>query len=182
MRCAALLVVLVACGDDAAAPAPEDVRPPIDAAPRIDAPPAVEDEAPLEPQERSAPRERRTLQITLTSSPSDATALVDGVVVGRTPTLWEGEFTGCVREFRFEKPGHTTQRYRFVPIRDGFVHGRLVKLTEEASAGVPEVVEPLAPCQPPAPASSGRRRSKPAPPPVTIDAGPAPVDAAAPAD
>lgn len=184
MRPAALLIVLVACSDDAAAPPERIVA--LDAAPRIDAAveQAIEDEPAVEPQDRPAPRERRVLQINLSSTPSGATVLVDGSAVGTTPTYWEGEFTGCVREFRFEKTGHTTKRYRFVPIQNGHVHGRLDRLTEQGDVGVPVVIEPLAPCHPPAPASSGRRKrpAPPPPPPPAIDAGVPAIDAGAPRD
>src|SRR5205085_914810 len=52
------------------------------------------------------PHARRTLEIMLRSSPSGADAAVDGELVGKTPVLWEGEFTGREREFTFTLPGH----------------------------------------------------------------------------
>jgi hypothetical protein len=81
-------------------------------------------------------REPRIIQIMLASSPSGALAKVDGKVAGRTPTYWEGEFTGRERVFTFEMPGHTTATYRFVPIQNGFVHGKLEKVAD-TDGGVP---------------------------------------------
>jgi len=123
--------------------------------------------------ERAAPRERRILALMLKSTPSGATAAVDGKVVGRTPLLWEGEFTGREREFTFVLPGYSMARYRFVPIRDGFVHGRLHRVAIDiGDAGVPEIPVP-APAPAPATAPSPRPRPRPVPP---VDAAlPAPL-------
>lgn len=182
-----LLVTLGACGggDDDAAPRPRVTeRAPLDA-PTIDAAQlaAEVDDAEAVPVERLPPRERRVLEITLDSTPRGAAVMVDGVVVGNTPTYWEGEFNGCVREFRFEMRGYTTAVYRFVPVRDGFVHGHLERILEDFDGGTPLIVEPAAmpPCvQPAAPARP--RRPPPRPAVAPIDAMPAPVDAGAPAD
>ena len=148
--------------------------------------------------ERTAPRERRVLQLMLKSTPSGALAAVDGKVLGRTPLFWEGEFTGREREFTFVLPGYTMARYRFVPIKDGFVHGRLEKVSTDGDAGVPVIPSPPQPGDEtysgPAPSSAAvvperpppRRPSAPPPGPAITpsDAGvvsPAPPPAAAPA-
>lgn len=115
-----------------------------------------------------ATRSRRTLEILLRSTPSGALVFVDGQALGRTPTYWEGEFTGREREFAFVLPGHVNGRYRFVPITNGIVHARLDPL----APGSPLV--PYLPPAPPAPAA-GRK-------PTFPDARPAPPDASAPVD
>lgn len=120
--------------------------------------------------DRAAPRERRYLQLMLKSTPSGAVTAVDGKVLGRTPLFWEGEFTGREREFTFVLPGYAMARYRFVPVRDGFVHGRLEKVASDlGDAGVPAIPTPE-PERPPQP------RPQPTPPP--IDAAAPPADAA----
>jgi hypothetical protein len=186
MRIRLAVVMLVGCtgSDDKPREAPPP-PPPIDAA-------AVVIDAPLEELELSdgglvpvrKPREKRYLGIMLSSTPSGAIVAVDGRDVGRTPTYWEGEFTGGERCFSFRKAGHNTQTYRFVPVKDGFVHGSLDEGPDEADpckptprdAGVPEAEGPRPP----------RRPTRPSPPPVdaapALDAAPAapPVDAAAP--
>jgi hypothetical protein len=116
--------------------------------------------------DRAAPRERRYLQLMLKSTPSGAIAAVDGKVLGRTPLFWEGEFTGREREFTFVLPGYSMARYRFVPVQDGFVHGRLEKVASDlGDAGVPAIPTPE-PVQRPVP--------QPRPRPVPIDAAPPP--------
>lgn len=102
------------------------------------------------------PRQRRNLEITLRSSPGGATAAVDGIIVGRTPVLWQGEFTGRDREFTFVLSGYALARYRFVPITDGVVHGRLERMGDGAN-GVPAIPQPEPRHPPPPP-------PRPAPP------------------
>jgi hypothetical protein len=77
------------------------------------------------PTVRNPPRVARHLEVLLRSTPPGALASVDGVAIGATPTLWEGEFTGREREFTFALAGHRVARYRFVPLNNGVVHGRL---------------------------------------------------------
>ncbi len=77
------------------------------------------------PQVRTPRRVARRLEVLLRSSPPGAFATVDGVPVGPTPILWEGDFTGREREFTFTLVGHRVARYRFVPLSNGIVHGRL---------------------------------------------------------
>jgi hypothetical protein len=75
---------------------------------------------------RPQPRAKReTLQIVLRSSPPGSQASVDGVIVGTTPTYWQGEKSGSPREFTFVLTGYSIARYRFVPIKDGIVHATL---------------------------------------------------------
>lgn len=186
-----LLVTLSACGGGDDGP-PAKVAPPavaIDAVPADAAAPFVDDLDVPAPVEHPPMRERRYLQIQLDSTPRGAVALVDGVIVGNTPAFWEGEVNGCVREFRFQLPGYVTAIYRFVPVRDGFVHGRLDRILEDRDGGMPMVVEPepMPPCPtiaaPPRPRPRPRPASPPpdaAPAPTPLDAGPTPaVDAAA---
>ncbi len=79
----------------------------------------------------------RTLHLTLRSTPTGATAAVDGRVVGTTPTYWEGPANGRAREFTFVHAGYAMARYRFVATSDGVVHGTLTKVVIETSdAGV----------------------------------------------
>lgn len=86
----------------------------------------LDDDSPATaPVVRTAPRVARHLELLLRSSPPGALAAVDGVTVGATPILWEGEFTGREREFTFTLAGHRVARYRFVPLSNGVVHGRL---------------------------------------------------------
>lgn len=138
--------VLVACGndadDEANRPAPVKAAAPLVDAGTPDATAVVEPEPPggfhLDPIEddsppgkpdvRSPQRENRPIQITLRSSPPGAMAAIDGKLIGRTPAFWEGEFTGKPHEFTFVLPGYAMARYRFVPVTDGVVHGRLTKL------------------------------------------------------
>ena len=134
--------------------------------------------------------DHRTLEILLRSTPSGATVAVDGVILGQTPSYWEGDFTGREREFTFVMPGYAMARYRFVPTTNGIVHGRLTKILDQDTApaipkppGSPATPPPATPSHPPAPTPP------PAPPPAPVappDAAPAPaaapvVDAGAPA-
>ncbi len=98
------------------------------------------DEAPAAPSgARAAARDRKPGQLLLRSSPAGAVAAVDGVIIGRTPVLWEGALDGQAHEFTFAMAGHALARYRFVPVTSGVVHGTLVKLTDDRDAGVPEI-------------------------------------------
>jgi hypothetical protein len=129
------MLALVACSssEDSAPTKNERPAPPApDAAVAVAEPLVVVPDAPS-PGTRT--RERRVIQIMLASSPSGAVAKVDGAVVGKTPTYWEGDFTGRERVFTFEIPGYTTAMYRFVPIQNGFVHGKLEKIEDVIDAG-----------------------------------------------
>jgi hypothetical protein len=87
------------------------------------------------PRRGSRPRKGRTIQIVLRSSPPGAVAAVDGVAVGPTPTLWEGTVDATPREFTFVLPGYAIARYRFVPTRNGIVHGTLEPIKAEGEEG-----------------------------------------------
>ncbi len=136
----------------------------------------AEDEIPAtRPVARVGSRDRRVVQLLLRSSPSGATAAVDGVRLGATPVLWEGELTGLTREVTFVLAGHALARYRFVPVTSGIVHGTLAKVADDGSVVAPALV-PIPPPELPA------RRSSPPPAAPPIDAAPAatPLDAALP--
>jgi hypothetical protein len=100
------------------------------------APPRV-DRDPAPPAERPAQARTRPIDIVLRSSPPGATAAVDGVPIGPTPTYWSGDANGREHEFTFVLPGYAFARYRFVPITSGIVHARLEVLTDDTDAGVP---------------------------------------------
>lgn len=91
-------------------------------------------------REQSAPA--RVLRLTLRSTPPGATALVDGVPIGATPTYWEGPASGKPRNFVFTLRGHSMARYRFVPTTDGVVHATLKKLAAEPADAGPAHDEP----------------------------------------
>lgn len=151
-------VAVTACGRDdrpPAAPPPAllladaGVTPPLPAEPGGSVDGELDDISGSRREWRTGTRPRRPLEITLRSSPSGATAAVDGVIVGRTPALWEGEFTGREREFTFVLPGYSMARYRFAPITSGVVHGRLERMGD-GDAGVPQIPQPELPHRPPA--------------------------------
>lgn len=137
------------------------------------------------PGTRAAARDRRTVQLLLRSTPVGAIAAVDGVRLGPTPVLWDGE-AAVPHEFTFVLAGHALARYRFAPITGGVVHGRLVKISDEVTPALPPApalphaaVRPSAPPPPPPPAIDAAPPSPPA-----IDAAPPPelpaIDAATP--
>ncbi|HSR96892.1 MAG TPA: PEGA domain-containing protein [Kofleriaceae bacterium] len=115
-----------------AEPTGSSVAPPADPGepPRVDRDPAP-------PTARPAQARTRPIDIVLRSSPAGATAAVDGVPIGPTPTYWSGEANGHEHEFTFVLPGYAFARYRFVPITSGIVHARLEVLTDDTDAGVP---------------------------------------------
>jgi hypothetical protein len=173
--------------------APPDAAPPPDGITSIgDYDPAsglhLDDDVP-DPhhRHRGETRAHRTLEILLRSTPSGATAAVDGLVIGRTPTYWEGDFTGRAREFTFVLPGYAMARYRFVPTSNGVVHGRLTEIVGEPDAGapppgIPPAVPPRAPpARAPTPAAPPPPDAAPAPAPpaIPLPALPVPADAGA---
>jgi hypothetical protein len=189
-RAVAAILVLAGCaacfggddGDRAAAPAPPPtVIAPIDAAPGITQLPTFDPGAGLHLDEAGDPelpplrtgssltRSRRTVEILLRSSPPGALALVDGEQIGKTPTYWEGEFTGREREFTFVLPGYALARYRFVPIANGIVHARLDAVLGSGPLPFPPIPEKEKPRRP-----AGARPAPP-PPPTPADAVPAPA-------
>jgi hypothetical protein len=177
------LALVVACGSEGAPP-PSPPAPPAtalsaDAGVAIDAGitelPSYDpasgfalDPDPVPRPGGRAPRSRGSVQLLLRSTPSGALAIVDGVRVGVTPVLWDGD-AGIPHEFTFGKAGHSSARYRFVPLTSGVVHGRLYKVTTETPLPPLPVVEP--------PAAAPR----PVAPPRPIDAAPS-VDAEVPTD
>jgi hypothetical protein len=88
---------------------------------------------------RIAARDRKAGQLLLRSTPAGAVAAVDGILIGRTPVLWEGLLDGQAHEFTFAMAGHALARYKFVPVTSGIVHGTLVRLTDDPDAGVPDI-------------------------------------------
>lgn len=83
------------------------------------------------PSGRTGGRDHRPIQLLLRSTPSGALAAVDGVDLGPTPVLWEGEANGGAHNFTFRLAGHALARYRFVPVTGGIVHGTLVRLLDD---------------------------------------------------
>ncbi len=81
------------------------------------------------------PRKGRPIELVLRSTPSGATAAIDGVAIGRTPAVWQGSTDGSPREFTFVLPGYSIARYRFIPMQSGVVHGTLGRLKSEPDAG-----------------------------------------------
>ena len=144
-------LVIAGCGGNDDPPPP---RPPPDAA-VIDAArvydPAEErpDDVGTAPAPTKQPkRVGRAIEIMLRSSPAGAQAYVDGVLVGTTPTFWQGE-TGAEHEFTFVAPRHAYQRYRFWPVQTGVLHARLNPISGDVDAGVPPA-HLVAPQPPPA--------------------------------
>ena len=111
------------------------------------------------PVRAPAARAARPIDIVLRSSPPGATAAVDGVPIGPTPTYWSGDANGREHEFTFVLPGYAFARYRFVPITSGIVHARLDVLTDDVDAGVP----PEMMRTPDGPAPDPRQRTAPPP-------------------
>lgn len=139
------------------------------------------DEMPsVRPTSRSA-RDRKPVQILLRSTPPGAIAAVDGVRVGATPVLWEGDATGDTREFTFVLAGHALARYRFVPVTSGIVHGTLQKVTDDTRAQAP-AIPPAAPPPPRGPGAASAPSPAPPPPPAprVEEVVAPPVDAAPP--
>jgi hypothetical protein len=134
----------------------------------------LDDDVAKRPVQTQPPHPGKQIDIILRSTPSSATAFVDGVQVGLTPSYWSGMADGRMHEFTFVLAGHAAARYRFVPISSGVIHARLTPVSEEVDAGVPppEVV-PV-----PVAAPDAAVLQAPAPPPTVITPAP---DAAAPA-
>lgn len=81
------------------------------------------------------PHKGRLIELVLRSTPSGAIAAMDGVPIGPTPAVWQGETDGRPREFTFVLPGYAIARYRFIPMQSGVVHGTLGRLKSEPDAG-----------------------------------------------
>lgn len=142
----ALVLLIAACSSEKAPP-PQKAE-----APKPPPPPTPAGHT-LAPEERSEPvhaappgnvgRAARPIEVTLRSTPSGATAAVDGTVVGITPAYWGGDADGREHEFTFDLKGFALARYRFVPVTSGVIHARLDPIAEETDAGVsPESAAP----------------------------------------
>ena len=130
------------------------------------------------PARSTAGRPARPIDIVLRSSPPGATAAVDGVPIGPTPTYWSGDANGREHEFTFVMPGYAFARYRFVPITSGVVHARLEVLTDDVDAGVPPEMMPSSPGAPPAPNASPPAPNAAPPAPSAAPSSPNPAPAA----
>jgi hypothetical protein len=112
----------------------------------------LDDDVTHRPAQTGPQRQGHPIDITLRSTPTQAQAYVDGLLVGTTPTYWGGTSDGREHEFTFTLAGYEIARYRFVPITSGVIHGRLIPLSEDIDGGVPEIVPPTdAPAFVPAP-------------------------------
>ena len=78
--------------------------------------------------QKSPSRSRNSIELVLRSTPTGAEAAVDGIIVGRTPTLWTSPSGKEAHQFTFVLPGYSVARYRFIPVKDGVVHGSLQRL------------------------------------------------------
>lgn len=64
--------------------------------------------------------------------------MVDGVVVGTTPTYWSGTAAGRQHEFTFTLAEYQVAHYRFVPVTSGVIHARLIPIGDTGrDGGVP---------------------------------------------
>jgi hypothetical protein len=179
----ALLLVIAACSDK---PRPvaksEPPRPPTQSLTDRTPPMRVDDTPrPTTAPSTGSPRGAHAIQVTLRSTPSGATAAVDGTVLGPTPAYWGGDADGREHEFTFDLTGYALARYRFVPITSGVVHARLEPIVEETDAGVS--VETAVPgagavlVNPP-PAAVASDAAVALPPPIVPPDAMAPPDAA----
>ncbi len=81
---------------------------------------------------------KKTIELTLRSSPPGAIASIDGKRIGITPTFWSGQAGHQSHDFTFVKAGYAMARYRFVATKSGIVHGSLTPLVpSEAELPVP---------------------------------------------
>jgi hypothetical protein len=87
-----------------------------------------------QPSTLQPPHAGHAIDVMLRSSPPGATVSVDGVVVGTTPAYWYGAADGREHEFTFVLPGHAVARYRFVPVSNGFIHARLVPVSDKSDS------------------------------------------------
>jgi hypothetical protein len=124
---------------DAAVPAPVESRPVLPVTGHLDDDEGVRHAPPASPNRNGKP-----IDVVLRSTPTGASAAVDGIVIGTTPAYWNGNADGREHEFTFVLPGHAIARYRFVPITSGTIHARLERVSDDVDAGVPppEVVLP----------------------------------------
>jgi hypothetical protein len=166
-------MVLGGCSSKGEPPTQQPTPPPVDAAPAdtiteiggndpdrfVDPDPTHRVPAAKKPRVRPA----RPIDIMLKSSPSGATAFVDGVAIGPTPTYWYGDSDGKEHEFAFSLRGHGVGRYRFVPIQSGTVHARLAPMTEDT---------PIDPTKAPGGGTPRRPLDTPKPPDTVLTPNP----------
>jgi hypothetical protein len=149
MRILLAFAVVAGCGQKDESPQPaakpatstENQPAPADAATPPSPPPAVG--AHLDPSEIQyrpsiAPRAHSNapkIKLVLRSTPSGASASIDGKAIGITPTYYEMPVDGRSHDFTFSKEGYSVARYRFVATHGGVVHGTLKKLVAAPDAG-----------------------------------------------
>lgn len=147
---AACWMASTACSGKGEPSTPAPPPPPIDAAPAdtvtelggtdpdkyLDPDPDPSHRAPAK---KPKVRASRPIDITLRSSPTGATAFVDNVEIGTTPTFWFGESDGRNHEFTFVLRGHGVARYKFVPVQSGTVHAKLEPVLDGSEkTGIPK--------------------------------------------
>lgn len=161
----ALLLVIAACSGRTPSQRRDDLPKPAPA-PEPAGHTLSEPEPVHVPPTGNSGRAARPIEVTLRSSPTGATAAVDGTVVGTTPAYWGGDADGHEHEFTFDLKGFALARYRFVPVTSGVIHARLEPIAEETDAGVsPESAAP----------GAGAVLVNPPPAANPVDAAPAPV-------
>ena len=175
------------CGDDgrrsegAPAPTTDGVVDPGVVAAGVTTPPAYDPQGPYHrdpdveaprPPSRAGNKDRRPVQLLLRSTPGGALAAVDGVTLGRTPVLWEGDGAGAAHDFTFRLAGHALAHYRFVPITSGIVHGTLARVLDDEH--LPDPPRPLPP--------PGRPSARPVPPPAPAADTPVAPESTSPSD
>jgi len=139
---------------------------------------------PMQPSTLQPPHAGHAIDVMLRSSPPGATASVDGVVVGTTPAYWYGSADGREHEFTFVLPGHAVARYRFVPVSNGFIHARLVAVSDksESDGEVDEGESPAVPAagsvlvNPPPSPVAGKTDATETPPAPDASVGTGPAD------
>jgi len=93
---------------------PATVARPAEPAPAIATPPAAP--APVVPAiAPPIPTAPAYIEVALDSTPSGATVLVDGVVVGTTPATYRAKPNGETVEFSFERDGFASEKIRALP-------------------------------------------------------------------
>jgi hypothetical protein len=133
----------------------------------------LDDDVAKRPVQNHPTHPGKQIDIILRSSPTGATAAVDGVPVGLTPAYWSGMADGREHEFTFVLADHAVARYRFVPISSGVIHARLTPVSDDVDAGVPPELQAV----PITPTDAAAMQAPPPPPTVVA---PAPDAAIAP--
>jgi hypothetical protein len=151
VKCVVLVLVACSGGSDEPVPPPQSRDAAIDAPAAEPVPlPAngmhVDDDVPSKPPTNAAKHAGHAIDIVLRSTPRSR-ALVDGMFVGKTPTLWSGSADGMPHVFTFvyDPPSKTAQRYavaqyKFIPVASGVIHAKLEPIasdTDPASSPPP---------------------------------------------